>query len=77
MLNIAICDDNPSDIELLEKYISEYMSGTPYTIKTYPDGEAFLNDLPTVPLDSHLKFRPVSRFVRLSASLLAMLSRLS
>ncbi|MCL2018827.1 MAG: LytTR family DNA-binding domain-containing protein [Oscillospiraceae bacterium] len=51
MLNIAICDDNPSDIELLEKYISEYMSGTPYTIKTYPDGEAFLNDLPTVPFD--------------------------
>ena len=46
MLNIAICEDSPADVALLEGYISRHMGGAPFNLKTYSDGGWLLSDLP-------------------------------
>ena len=46
MLNIAIREDTLADMTLLKVYISRYMGGVPFSLKTYFDGERLLSDLP-------------------------------
>lgn len=45
MITIAICDDEPKDVERLEKFCDRYFAGGyEYVIRTYASGREFLED---------------------------------